>query len=139
MPNIESKNKSVRSSNTKAIANKSFKSEVKTAIKRAKLGLIIKDNKVKELINHACSMVDKAVSQKIFHENKAARIKSKLMKRHERNETILAKDHKIEEKIKAVQTKPQATPAVKKEPVAKKETAKPKVAASKTTVKKDNK
>nr|WP_248679183.1 30S ribosomal protein S20 [Spiroplasma mirum] len=61
------------------MANKSFKSSIKTAIKKANLAIAEKQENANDLVNNAVSLIDKAVTKGIYHANKAARIKSKLM------------------------------------------------------------
>ena len=92
MPNIASKSKSMKQDEKERLKNKSFKSQVKTAIKKAKLGLSIKDPKTQELISEASSLIDQAVAKGHWHANKAARVKSKLMKKNHRNKVILDHD-----------------------------------------------
>ncbi|ALD66450.1 30S ribosomal protein S20 [Spiroplasma cantharicola] len=80
MANIKSQEKRILTNEKSRLANKAFRSSVKTAIKKA---LIAKqeDSKEKEaLINEAVSLLDKSVTKGIFKANKAAREKSRLMK-----------------------------------------------------------
>ncbi|AKU79717.1 30S ribosomal protein S20 [Spiroplasma turonicum] len=80
MANIKSQEKRILTNEKSRIANKSFRSKVKTAIKKALVAkhdnLESKDN----LVNEAVSLLDKSVVKGIFKANKAAREKSRLMK-----------------------------------------------------------
>ena len=139
MPNIKSKIKRVKTSEKARLENKSFRSSVKTAVKRARLGISIKDEKLHELIDHANSMLDKAVTKGVYTKNKAGRTKSRLMKGLHHNTAILQKDHEQLDEIKKGKTnvKPVA-PKVEKTTTAKAETTVKKTTAAKpaTTVKK---
>ena len=74
MPNIKSAKKRVKVAEKKALANKIVKSELKTAIKKAKA------SNGAEQINYAIKRVDQAAAKNIFHKNKANRKKSQLAK-----------------------------------------------------------
>ena len=80
MPNIKSAKKRVKVNKTKALANKSRNSELKTAIKKAQIAVETNaDNKV-EVVNYAIKRVDQACSKNLMHKNKASRKKSQLAK-----------------------------------------------------------
>ncbi|AGM25732.1 30S ribosomal protein S20 [Spiroplasma syrphidicola EA-1] len=79
MANIKSQIKRVKTNEKANLANKSFKSSVKTAIKKAEKALVENDAKANELVNEAVSLIDKAVTKGIYHQNKASRLKSSLM------------------------------------------------------------
>ncbi|WP_425377856.1 30S ribosomal protein S20 [Spiroplasma endosymbiont of Polydrusus pterygomalis] len=79
MANIKSQIKRVKTNAKANLANKSFKSSVKTAIKKAEIAINAQETNTPELVNTAISLVDKAVTKRIYHANKAARVKSKLM------------------------------------------------------------
>ncbi len=74
MANIKSNEKSRRQDDKRELANKSKKSEIKTAMKKATA------TKTEEAVNHAVKLIDSAVTSGVFHENKAARLKSKMHK-----------------------------------------------------------
>jgi ribosomal protein S20 len=74
MPNIKSAKKRVKVAEKKTLANKIVKSELKTAIKKAKA------TGEPEKINYAIKRVDQAAAKNIFHKNKANRKKSQLAK-----------------------------------------------------------
>ncbi|WP_338969274.1 30S ribosomal protein S20 [Spiroplasma endosymbiont of Labia minor] len=79
MANIKSKEKRIITNEKSRLANKSFKSSVKTAIKKALIAKTNNDADKDTLINNAVSMVDKAVTKGVWKSNKAAREKSRLM------------------------------------------------------------
>ncbi|AHF60601.1 30S ribosomal protein S20 [Spiroplasma mirum] len=79
MANIKSQVKRIKKNEKANLANKSFKSSIKTAIKKANLAIAEKQENANDLVNNAVSLIDKAVTKGIYHANKAARIKSKLM------------------------------------------------------------
>lgn len=72
MANIISNEKRRRQDDKKHLRNKSLKSEIKTAIKKAETSKDAKD------INMAVKLIDKAVTSGVFHKNKSARLKSKV-------------------------------------------------------------
>jgi small subunit ribosomal protein S20 len=74
MANIKSQKKSIRQDEKRAARNKSYKSAMKTAIKKAKVSGDAKD------INAAVKLIDGAVTKHVIHKNKAATLKSKVMK-----------------------------------------------------------
>lgn len=82
MANIKSQIKRNKTNKKSNMLNKSFKSSIKTAIKKVELALITKDNNIKLLINKAISLIDRSVNKKIFHMNKAIRLKNKLIKKN---------------------------------------------------------
>lgn len=77
MPNIKSAKKRVKVNATKAAANKSRKSNLKTVLKAADNAV---DNK-EEAIRVAIKKVDQACAKGLMHKNKAARKKSQLAKK----------------------------------------------------------
>lgn len=77
MPNIKSAKKRVKVNATKAAANKSRKSNLKTVLKAADNAV---DNK-EEAIRTAIKKVDQACAKGLMHKNKAARKKSQLAKK----------------------------------------------------------
>ncbi|QVK06077.1 30S ribosomal protein S20 [Mycoplasma mycoides] len=79
MANIKSQEKRVLTNEKSRSANKAFKSEIKTAIKKALNAKSNDDANKAELVNHAVSLVDKGLKKGIFKDNKAAREKSRLM------------------------------------------------------------
>ncbi|AGR42167.1 30S ribosomal protein S20 [Spiroplasma diminutum] len=80
MANIKSQEKRILTNEKSRLANKAFRSSVKTAVKKA-LSAKAEGSKEKDaLINEAVSLLDKSVTKGIFKANKAAREKSRLMK-----------------------------------------------------------
>ena len=74
MANIKSQKKSIRQDEKRTARNKSYKSAMKTAMKKAKVSGDAKD------INAAVKLIDGAVTKRVIHKNKAATLKSKVMK-----------------------------------------------------------
>lgn len=81
MPNIKSAKKRVITSAKKSVNNNNFKSSMRTAIKKVEKDVVANDGATaKEDLNIAMKRIDKAVSSKLVHKNKASRLKSKLTK-----------------------------------------------------------
>jgi len=78
MPNIKSAKKRVRVIVTKTMRNKSVRSDLKTAIKKADLSLKNESDSAAESVRFAMKKIDCAVTKGIIHKNQAARKKSKL-------------------------------------------------------------
>ncbi len=74
MANIKSNEKSRRQDDVRELSNKSSKSRIKTAMKKAIA------SKKQEDVNNAVKLIDSAVTSGVFHANKAARLKSKMHK-----------------------------------------------------------
>ena len=72
MPNIKSSKKRVRVNKARADRNKSHKSALKTAIKKARAF------ETPEMVGDAIRAVDKAAAKGLIHKNNAARKKSQL-------------------------------------------------------------
>ena len=79
MPNHKSAVKRVRSSETKKLRNKYQHKSTRTVIK--KLEQETKKSIAKKSLSKAVSMIDKLTKNNIIHKNKAANIKSKLVKK----------------------------------------------------------
>ncbi|WP_338973051.1 30S ribosomal protein S20 [Spiroplasma endosymbiont of Panorpa germanica] len=79
MANIKSQEKRILTNEKSRLANKSFKSSVKTSIKKALIAKKANSADKDKLVNEAVSLVDKGVTKGIFKANKAAREKSRLM------------------------------------------------------------
>lgn len=81
MPNIKSAKKRMRSNAKKADVNTLVYSSMKTAVKKfekeVKAG---NKDEASNNLNIAIQRIDKAVSGKLVHKNKAARLKTRLMK-----------------------------------------------------------
>ena len=74
MANIKSQKKSIKQDEKRAARNKAFKSQMKTAIKKAETTSDSKD------INVAVKLIDSAVTKGVIKKNNAANLKSKVMK-----------------------------------------------------------
>ena len=81
MPNIKSAKKRVLVNNTKAQRNKSRKSALKTALKKANLAIETNAADKDVLVKEAIKKIDQAAAKGILHKNTAARRKSNLTKR----------------------------------------------------------
>ena len=81
MPNIKSAKKRMRSNARKAEVNTLVSSSMKTAIKKFERD-VKEGNKeaAKNDLNVACQRIDKAMGSGLVHKNKAARLKSRLIK-----------------------------------------------------------
>lgn len=81
MPNIKSAKKRVKTDALKKVRNKDNVASMRTAIKKAKVD--VKNNSKEQAdvsMKAATKKIDKALSSGLIHKNKAARLKSKLMK-----------------------------------------------------------
>ena len=81
MPNIKSAKKRMRSSVKKTDVNTLITSSMRTAIK--KFERVVKEGNKEEAsnkLNIAIQRIDKAMSSGLVHKNKAARLKSRLIK-----------------------------------------------------------
>ena len=78
MANTKSAQKRIRSDEKRRVRNQAYKSQVKTAIKKAEAAIVAGgDNQ--EAVRLACSILDKAAGKGILHQNNAARRKSRLV------------------------------------------------------------
>ena len=81
MPNIKSAKKRMRSNAKKADVNTLVSSSMKTAIKKFEKEVKAENKEAaSNNLNIALQRIDKAVSSNLVHKNKAARIKTRLMK-----------------------------------------------------------
>lgn len=80
MPNIKSAKKRVRINEAKAMRNKTVKSDLKTALKKADLAVANNTDDKEAVIKTAIKKVDMACSKGILHKNNASRKKSALAK-----------------------------------------------------------
>lgn len=76
MPNIKSAKKRVKVIQAKTLRNKSLRSDLRTAIKKAELALANGAEDKTEVARLAMKKIDSAVSKGILHKNCAARKKS---------------------------------------------------------------
>jgi len=72
MPILENAKKALRGSKRKAIYNQTVKSRIKNAVDS------LRDNPTMENLTAAYSAIDKGVKKNIYHQNKAAHLKSQL-------------------------------------------------------------
>jgi len=82
VPSKNTAEKRIKQSEKRHERNVATKSKIKTAFKKA-LDAVEqgKTDEVKELVKSAVVAIDTAASKDIFHKNKAARKKSRLMKK----------------------------------------------------------
>lgn len=78
MPNIKSAKKRVKVIAVKTAQNKSTRSDLRTAIKKAELALQSGAGDKAQLVHAAMKKIDCAASKGILHKNCAARKKSRL-------------------------------------------------------------
>ena len=81
MPNIKSAKKRVKVIATKTAQNKSIKSALRTAIKKAYNAIDTNADNKAEAVRLAVKKIDQAAAKGILHKNTAARSKSNLVKR----------------------------------------------------------
>ncbi|MHC9540368.1 MAG: 30S ribosomal protein S20 [Vulcanimicrobiota bacterium] len=82
MPSKDTAEKRIKQSEKRHERNVAAKSKIKTAFKKALEAVEQgKTDEVKELVKTAVVTIDTAASKKIMHKNKAARKKSRLMKK----------------------------------------------------------
>ncbi len=81
MPNSKQGNKVARTAERKRLRNRSARSSVRTLIIKAKSSSDAKEEAAYEKTMMAISGVDKAANKGVIHRNKAARLKSRLMKK----------------------------------------------------------
>ena len=81
MPNIKSAKKRMRSNAKKADVNTLVSSSMKTAVKKVEKEIKAGNKKEAEAnLNVALQRIDKATNSGLVHKNKAARLKSRLIK-----------------------------------------------------------
>ncbi len=81
MANIRSAKKRIRQTAKKRARNLGVKKSVKASFKKAVIAVAKKDPKAGDLVRKAISIIDKAAERGIIHKNKAARKKSRLLKK----------------------------------------------------------
>jgi small subunit ribosomal protein S20 len=80
LPNIKSAMKRVKLTKKQNERNASYKSSLKTSIKKFTTAANEKTDNVDALYKDVCSTIDKAASKSIMHKNKAARKKAQMAK-----------------------------------------------------------
>ncbi|MDO4679726.1 MAG: 30S ribosomal protein S20 [Aerococcus sp.] len=81
MPTIKSAIKRDRKAKKANAQNSSYKSAMRTAIKRFDQAVEAGADNTNDLFKNATKLVDKAVSKNLIHQNKAAREKSRMAKK----------------------------------------------------------
>lgn len=79
MPNIKGAKKRVRGNARKEKVNTLLTSSMRTAIKSFEKSVKDNSSDVSEKLNTAMQRIDKAKNHGLVHQNKAARVKSRLM------------------------------------------------------------
>lgn len=87
MANIKSQIKRIKTNEKNHQINKSYKSKVKTAYNKAINAINNHSENVQSLVNEFCSLMDKGVTKGIFHANKAANKKAKIMTKYNKSLT----------------------------------------------------
>lgn len=80
MPNSKQGNKVARTAERKRLRNRSARSRVKTLLVKAKSSADAGEESAYEKTVMAISGIDKAANKGLMHRNKAARLKSRLVK-----------------------------------------------------------
>jgi small subunit ribosomal protein S20 len=80
LANTKSAEKRIRSNERRRLRNQSYRSRVKTVIRKAEQ-LIFSGQPSEDAVREAVSTLDKAAVKGIIHKNNAARRKSRLMKK----------------------------------------------------------
>lgn len=81
MPNIKSVVKDVKKSRERQQRNTSAKSAIKTSIKKSRNAIADDPNAAQDQVLATISLIDRVEDKGIIHRNTAARRKSRLMKR----------------------------------------------------------
>ena len=89
MANTKSAQKRIRSDEHKRVRNQAYRSQVKTAIKKAEQ-IIFAGESNDEVVREAISLLDKAAVKGIIHKNNAARRKSRLVAKQVKANTASA-------------------------------------------------
>ena len=80
MANIKSAKKRIKTIAKKKELNNTFRTSMRTAIKKVEKAVIAKDKNVKNLLNDAIKKLDKAAAKGLVHQNFANRNKARLTK-----------------------------------------------------------
>lgn len=78
MANHPSALKRIRQTEKRRLRNMSFRSKVKTVVKKYLLAVASKDQSAQQLFREASSLLQKGVTKGIYHRNAAARTISRL-------------------------------------------------------------
>ena len=79
LPNIKSAKKRVKVTATKALQNQMFKTNLKTALKKANAAIEANAEDKEVAVKLAVKKIDQAVAKGLLHKNNAARKKSALV------------------------------------------------------------
>lgn len=79
MANIASQIKRIKTNEKRNKINKSYKTKIKTTFKKAEIAIKDNNKTAPVLVSDVFSLIDKAVIKGIYHINKAANKKSKIM------------------------------------------------------------
>ena len=97
MPVTRTATRALRKSKRKEQRNKVIRARIKDVVKLSKKAQAGKEKiDEKEFVQKAYKIVDKAAKRNIIHKNKAARLKSRILKR------LASKEEKVEKKKKTV-------------------------------------
>lgn len=81
MANIKSQKKRIKTNEKARQRNRAVKAELKTAVRRVREAVAAGDAEAaKTAVEHACRLLDKAVSKGVIHKNQAANRKSGVMR-----------------------------------------------------------
>lgn len=81
MANTKTAKRQIRVQARKYFRNKAYRSAIKTAFRNACKKIEARSELSWQAVNRAIKLIDKAVNKGIIHQNKAARKKSRLMKK----------------------------------------------------------
>ena len=81
MANIQSQIKRNRQNEKRRLRNRNVRGSARTAVNQARASFDKNAPETKESVLQAISELDKSVGKGVFHANKVARLKSRLMKR----------------------------------------------------------
>ena len=82
MPNTKSAKKALRQNKKRRLRNRSQRSALRTFVKKARLAIQSADVETAEsAVRVAVKKLDQAAAKRLIHPNKAARLKSRLMRR----------------------------------------------------------
>jgi len=128
MPIKKAAKKSLRQTKKRTLKNKAIKENYKNLVKKAKKEITAKKkDPIAKTLSEIATAVDKAAKRGVIHKNKAARIKSRLMRDLNKafdKKVSLVKRERVKQEVK----KPSSAKATKGKPV-KKTTTKPASAA----------
>ena len=81
MANIKSQIKRNRQNEKRRLLNRTSRGSARAAVNQARTAIDANASDSKEVVVNAISAIDKAAQKGVFHKNKAARRKSRLMKK----------------------------------------------------------